>query len=60
MDPHRLTALLESVTDFAKLMIREAGAFYPFGGFLAVDGQVVDDGVPRRLRRAVTHVAHAG
>jgi hypothetical protein len=40
MDPHTLTALLVSVTDFAKLMIGKAGEFYPFGGFLAADGRV--------------------
>jgi hypothetical protein len=40
MDPHRLTALLESVTEFAKLMILKAGEFYPFGAFLDADGRV--------------------
>jgi hypothetical protein len=40
MDPHALTALLESVTDFAKLMVGKAGEFYPFGGFLSADGRV--------------------
>ena len=57
MDPHALTALLESVADFAKLMIRETGEFYPFGGFLAADGRVtqlaVDSGEEHPERQEV-------
>jgi len=40
MDPHVLVTLLESVTDFAKLMVAKAGEFYAFGGFVDADGRV--------------------
>jgi len=40
MDPHVLATLLESVTDFAKLMVAKAGEFYAFGGYVDADGRV--------------------
>jgi len=72
VDPHRLAALLESVTDFAKLMVADAGEFYPFGGFLGPDGRVsmlgVHDGqehpdrhdVYRRAEEALGRLVRSG
>lgn len=40
VDPHRLEELLTYCTDFAKQMLHDSGAFYPFGATLSPEEKI--------------------